>query len=372
MRIFFLIWLLLLPLAAQPNAKVAGNGGDVVVCRNPSGDILSIELLDYYEARELRKIHVLLPPGGSPEEIAIAALTGFAEREPERAMRYRRFVNHFSKNKVLVDGTLVDISDSNHIVVPRGCAIEQLIVRQKVLFPEDRLFIVNERLWWKMSEAQRAGAILHEAFYEEALERGATDSVSSRYFHSKAISEGIGQVSEREYLNMRSYISSHFPFTNLHGMVIGLGPNQPSDWLKQYAEDSFRFSRIGDLYYIHSPEGALNLPDFFYLKENIFRHGNFDSRCTAKEIRFSRWPTGTMVELRSIYRQSVYGDLDLACENFYVLGQRVGLKMGSSIFLSANRIRISLAEESCLRTPNAQLCGKQIVLDGSGKVLGEE
>ena len=36
------------------NAKVVGNGGEVIACRDLSGKLVSIELLDIFEARILR------------------------------------------------------------------------------------------------------------------------------------------------------------------------------------------------------------------------------------------------------------------------------------------------------------------------------
>ena len=51
-----LVSLLFLSLPTFANGHEAGNGGDVVTCRDKQGNLHSIELLDFYEARTFRNI----------------------------------------------------------------------------------------------------------------------------------------------------------------------------------------------------------------------------------------------------------------------------------------------------------------------------
>ena len=171
-----------------------GNGGDLVVCRDSQGNIKSTEMLDYFEGRELRGLHISV---NSAED----ALQRLSRLSPRRADRYRTLIQNFSANALFKSGVeLTDVPDSDHDILLKGCKIEQLAIQRKPVFPEDKLYLVNKDLWDIMSAKDRAGLILHEIIYRDTLDEGKTDSRTARYFNSLISS------TEFEALPMKSYL----------------------------------------------------------------------------------------------------------------------------------------------------------------------
>lgn len=173
-----------------------GNGGDLVVCRHQDGSIKSVELLDYFEARELRGIHADI-------NSAAEALDRLKRLSPKRAARYQLAVNEFHSNALFKAGIeLTDISDSDHDLLPSGCKVEQLAIQRKPQFPEDKLYLINKDLWDLMSARDQAGLILHEVIYRDTLDAGKTDSRTARYFNSIISSQNMNAVTGKEYVKI--------------------------------------------------------------------------------------------------------------------------------------------------------------------------
>lgn len=174
-----------------------GNGGDAVVC-NQNGKITA-ELLDFYEARVMRDIQVNL----GPAELSVDAKLDIALRRlrkisPERADRYSLLIQNFHNEAHFFSGyNLPDINDSKHVLLPVNCSIKQLVIQRKNPPAGEKKFLVNQDLWILLNNTDRAGILLHEAIYEEALERGATNSIKVRYFNSK-ISSSIAEIKSPE------------------------------------------------------------------------------------------------------------------------------------------------------------------------------
>jgi hypothetical protein len=177
-------------------SKEVGNGGDAVVCRNNAGDITSVELLDYYEARVMRGIEVNL--GGtilSVEEKVDLALSRIKTRAPKRFQRYQKLVNEFfEESKFISNIHLVDISDSENVLLGKGCVVEQLAIQQEPIFEEDARYLINKDLWDLLSLDHQAGLVLHEIIYFEAIHQFSEPHENSklvRYFNS-FISSDVG------------------------------------------------------------------------------------------------------------------------------------------------------------------------------------
>lgn len=166
-----------------------GNGGDGIVCKIPGGK-KTVELLDYYEARTQLKdpktgqaIRMDFgAPGLSVDEIVELLISRVAEVSPERAERYRAQARTFmGETQFLPNADLTDIPDSLHAAVPSNCEIKQLVNQRKKPFAMQARYNVDKTLWDLMaSNASKAGTILHEVIYREAIEAGQTNSVPTR------------------------------------------------------------------------------------------------------------------------------------------------------------------------------------------------
>jgi hypothetical protein len=163
--------LLLSPLALA-SGRGAGNGGDVIVCRSGAGAITRIELLDYFEARTAGMTLSMGAPDLSIEqklELAMQRLLRFGARRVEQ---YRASAAEFLSSAEFVRGkALIDIPDERVAVIPAGCQLEQIAIqRTRLLLPTDRRLTINADLWDLLSTDDKAGLILHELFYGEALQ----------------------------------------------------------------------------------------------------------------------------------------------------------------------------------------------------------
>ncbi len=201
----FIIGCLITVGLAQPQAyaeDIRGNGGDLIVCRGSSNEIISTELLDQFEGRVQRNIQPALPQGLSdPTAIALAVIDRLAVVDSHRQKMLKGFVRNFARDTAFLSGiTLVDIPDSAHIVLPRGCTLEQFAIRKDPEFPGDKLFTVNNDLWEASSPEVKASLILHEAIYAEAIAMGQINSINTRYYNSLLTSEKFLAMPLVDYL----------------------------------------------------------------------------------------------------------------------------------------------------------------------------
>jgi len=188
-----------------------GNGGSAVVCRDGSHRPTSVELFDVYEQRRERNIVFRASGIQDPVEAAIDLLADVRRFTPHRGEAYEKFVRSFMA-QIQWAGDLARVPDlDTDLKAPPGCAFEQLIVRRKVIeFPEDKRFLVDMTLWNAMVPLMKAAAIMHEAFYDEALSAGHHNSRLVRYFLVKMNSDRSGQMTDREFVETTRV--SRFPF----------------------------------------------------------------------------------------------------------------------------------------------------------------
>lgn len=182
-----------------------GNGGDGVVCRDEGGNITSVELLDFYEVRNLMgKTIDLGPTSLSAIEKATLAVTRLPNFEHKRKDLYLRRIQTFldpNETSFVPHANLADIPDSLHIIFPRGCAVEQVAIQNTRDFPEQSYYIVNNDLWEKMDANSQAGLILHEIIYREAIGFGHRDSIKVRYFNGMLATNQLSGMSVEQYVN---------------------------------------------------------------------------------------------------------------------------------------------------------------------------
>jgi len=216
---FFLFIFPTIVCAAGGDEK--GNGGNLVICRDPLGKIARVELLDYYEAKVMRGMK-LLSSEANFNEILSQILENLGKINPGQAKKYQEKASTFFENAKFYSGVqFVNIDDSLHIFLPKGCAVEQVAVQKKPQFPEDRLFNINKDLWDLMSEMDRAGLILHEIIYSELLTLGQKESTRTRYFNASMARGDFSNISPKAYHELAKLVGLD-GYMNYNGMLINI------------------------------------------------------------------------------------------------------------------------------------------------------
>lgn len=193
-----------------------GNGGDVLVCKNESDEIISVELYDYFEAKEKRTSFSL--ETGDPELDYIGKVKFVLEKvrrlDPNRANLYEKWFKEFLDKSVtsFTNKELSDIPDTGEVLIPQGCEIVQ-IAHQNEPLPGEYRYIIRKDLWELMDEANKAGLVLHELIYREAKYDNSlvhNNSRRVRYFNSTISSRHISRLSWSEYLYLLRGIIFYF------------------------------------------------------------------------------------------------------------------------------------------------------------------
>ena len=182
-----------------------GNGGGMVVCRDPSShQINSAELLDYFEAREIRGINIDISSiPGTWKVKAQAIIDRLGLQSQLRNRIYSLWLQSFENESKFISGLEFNkISDSMDIGVPKGCEFEQAAIQIVPRFAEDNRYYINQDIWNALDENNKAGLVLHELIYREALSYGQTDSIGARYFNSFITSSNFSKISFAGFLNV--------------------------------------------------------------------------------------------------------------------------------------------------------------------------
>ncbi len=214
----FLLWAVFvqaLSCGKRPASELGGlrstevrNGGDAVVCRDEAGRLLSAKLLDFYEARHLGLEINERPAGREPLQLTKNILSQIPEADSPRRRLLEQWVEVFlSEALFLEDVALVDVDDSNHIEVPRGCRLEQMAVHAEPTFPGQKRYTIDLELWNALGVRHKSGLILHEVLYRHAiLYHGHEDSQHMRKWTAWLSSTSFQGASEAQYLEVLSQV----------------------------------------------------------------------------------------------------------------------------------------------------------------------
>ncbi len=203
----------------------AGNGGDVVDCRRtvwvPDNGQMdghwetagTIELLDFYEGRVIRKIERDLGTDTlSVEEKLELAIERIEKLDPGRALLYRKWISEFWNEALFLDGiNLIDVNDSDHVALPQNCQVTQIAIQKKPEFPEDPYYIINQDLWQALDNDGKAGLVLHEIAYREAIAEGHENSVNTRYLVQHLTSNKVPEMTIKKWSEIRN--AADFPYS---------------------------------------------------------------------------------------------------------------------------------------------------------------
>lgn len=184
---------------------VVGNGGDIVYCEEQN----TTELLDYYEGRVLRGYKPDLgDPTLAPEKKVELVLKRLEKIDYDRAVTFRKWLNRFWEDaKLIKDSEFIDIPDSSHIVIPRGCEIKQIAILTREYAPH---YFINEDLWKLLSNDDKAGLILHEIIYRHADDHQNSKHV--RVYNALISSKTLQMMDRKSYqdLLIKFYLRYYF------------------------------------------------------------------------------------------------------------------------------------------------------------------
>lgn len=149
----------------------AGNGGSAIVCRDAGGAVQSVELLDFYEGRTVYGQQVDL---GTKELDPYEKVDRYIQHlqtiglGPNSVDALRDTVASFrSRSRFYSSTRLVEVPDSDSILIPAGCQQEQIAIQRQTMDDQEPYFSISQDLWSHPSfdNDQKAGLILHEAIY---------------------------------------------------------------------------------------------------------------------------------------------------------------------------------------------------------------
>ena len=139
-----------------------GGGGRGVVCKNTDGSIASVELLDFFEGKNLEG-YTIPDRAGDYHTIIQNEFVQKTKDRPHLSYLSKEWLPKVNNGlKILPPGfRLEKVEDSGEIFnLPSNCTIEQLANFQGI----SRIFVVGD-FWNKMSETSKAGLVVHELLW---------------------------------------------------------------------------------------------------------------------------------------------------------------------------------------------------------------
>lgn len=232
-----LITALALPAAAHAG-HVVGNGGDVIVCPD------RVEMLDLFEGSLFGVRSDPAFASLNAESVLAQVLARLARVDPVRAERLTVQAEDFwIQTSGLRDIALNDVPDSEHILIPAKCRLEQIALQNLPQPNPYRMFVVNLDLWERLNGLNRAALLLHELLYREAVAAGHKDSRRVRQLVFRMVSTDFARQDAAAYhALLRDQIGLRPPTATLHsGMEVWRASREffPSGWLSSatLAED---------------------------------------------------------------------------------------------------------------------------------------
>jgi hypothetical protein len=217
------LWILTTNLAFASSGGVDGGGGKGVVCRNKSGKITSAEALDLYEGRVMWGLNIKKSTAPMEQQIqhALAVIP-----ETSRLLIESRADIILKKMRLTPPGTqLLPVEDSFEVLLPRGCAGEQL-----ANYYNDNLILISGDIWAQLSQTDRAALILHEAVYAVNRMAQASDSRQSRHVVANIFADGTQWVDVRDQLPEDALTC----ISDSGGVLMWAYKNSSDEWVLQF------------------------------------------------------------------------------------------------------------------------------------------
>lgn len=184
----YLFYVLMLASRALAGGE-AGNGGDVIIYKDGR-----VEVLDHYEAKKYGTVDL---PGATVQEKVFNALERLKTGGyscPEKMEQFKLWFSTFEKDaRRLKNITLLDIPDSQHILLPAKSEIHQIVVQIFPKAPWEKRYIINQDLYERLDDDNKATIILHELIFRTVVDGYAStsNSISSRNLNAAIITNKI-------------------------------------------------------------------------------------------------------------------------------------------------------------------------------------
>lgn len=185
-----------------------GNGGVSVVCKNSTGDVLSVELLDIFELRQ--RMGISIEDFENKNQDKINWLSRVYTESNRRGALYKYYYDNFFIES-LFQTEQIGLTNDYGVVgkLPMGCTLEQLVFQTAKAHPFDSIqwpgrYTINSHLWEKMSRLNKEATILHEIIYRERInqciqfsEQGCFPGIFS--LNSEAVRKLVGHYFSNDF-----------------------------------------------------------------------------------------------------------------------------------------------------------------------------
>lgn len=168
------------------SGTTVGNGGNSIVCKDITGKIASVEILDFFEVRanglEL-KLNEQLP---DYKNILNENLDRWQNIAPLRVKQYKKWLSEFESETLFVSGgDIPSIPDTGSVILPAGCDLKPIAFQRpnSEIYPGVKRYTISKDLWDLMDKIQRAGLVMHELIYREGILANHSTSFPTRYFN---------------------------------------------------------------------------------------------------------------------------------------------------------------------------------------------
>ena len=214
MKSLILTLALLVSITAKAGHEV-GNGGTIIKCEDGR-----VELTDLFEARVFRGLQSAL--GDPTEDFKIKierVFTALARVAPYRTQKYRQLYSEFFNDAVFVTGVdLTPIADVDPKGLPAGCGLKQAVIQTVPQFIGDKRYTIDQDKWNEMNENSKAGLVLHEIIYNEALHNGEDKSITTRYITGYVTSTALLAVTQEKFNEI--LLSARFKMVDQFGSLV--------------------------------------------------------------------------------------------------------------------------------------------------------
>lgn len=158
---------------AGKGGSTVGDGGHGVVC-NFSNETTTVELLDVYEARSYLKISAIDTPimteHSSIDDMILSLGVRFHQSVGDDVLpdTFVRALN--LSHNLAFEPTLGPTQDAGFLPgdLPSNCSVEQIGVSLRA--SAFSAMLVNQSLWTRLSQAERALFLIHESLHQDGFE----------------------------------------------------------------------------------------------------------------------------------------------------------------------------------------------------------
>jgi hypothetical protein len=203
-----ILMLVFASLSAYAANGSGAHGGDAIVCEAANGT-RTVEVLDYFESSQTLGLTPSLGTSRSYIERAKFALSRLRGLDLTAYTQYVKWVDQFDSEMQLADRSRIkNIDDSTELIKPNGKCVRNYKIQFAVQLASprdfDKRYIIDKALWEGADLTQKAGLVLHEIFYREAINGTPVPKTSNgvRYFNAVVSSSAGNGLSLETYENL--------------------------------------------------------------------------------------------------------------------------------------------------------------------------